>query len=166
MKNVNCEKDVQQVVIDGLRGVVGYERLHYSLVESPDTSPGVPDMDICIMGRETHIELKYGEIKNGKVKLPELRGTQYRWLRNRHKAGGKAFVFVCFNFNGDLLWCLYPTPLALNLSDYTHKTENCIKGMAGITDLRWPVMPDWTEVVKLLTSSRGELRKVCGLELV
>lgn len=76
---------------------------HVSMVESPETSPGIPDLNWCINGKEGWTELKvsiYGE-------NPHIRPTQKAWIRRRVKVGG--FVnLLCycvprktiFNVNG------------------------------------------------------------------
>lgn len=60
---------------------------HVSSVESPASSPGIPDLDFCIDGTEGHIELKIAG--NG-----GLRSTQSMWFKQRLKAGGKPWILI------------------------------------------------------------------------
>ncbi len=64
-------------------------RGHFSRVESHLTSAGIPDVDYCIRGVESHIELKF-EWDCG----AEIRGTQCRWFRKRINAGGHPWVLT------------------------------------------------------------------------
>ena len=64
--------------------------IHASRVESHSTSPGFPDVDLCIEGVEFTIELKFGTDK----KLPEVRDSQILWHRRRVKAGGRAAILA------------------------------------------------------------------------
>jgi len=50
-------------------------------VESPSTSPGIPDLSYCHRGVEGWIELKCGP-------LVEVRATQVNWFEDRIAAGG------------------------------------------------------------------------------
>ncbi len=63
---------------------------HLSWVESHATSAGFPDVDMCHLGKIAQTELKVVKAK-GKI---EIRPTQYRWLKDRHKAGGKPTMLV------------------------------------------------------------------------
>jgi len=60
---------------------------HVSSVESPASSPGIPDLDFCIDGTEGHIELKIAG--NG-----GLRSTQSIWFNRRVRAGGNPWILV------------------------------------------------------------------------
>lgn len=85
------ENRFRKYVKDNIEGVWGLKS-HISLVESPDTSAGIPDCDLCIDGIEAHIELKYSRDK----KCFRLRPTQIAWFRRRARALGRR------NF---ILWC-------------------------------------------------------------
>lgn len=52
-----------------------------SWIESPDTSPGVPDLSYCHNGVEGWIELKCGP-------RVEVKATQVNWFEDRIAAGG------------------------------------------------------------------------------
>lgn len=63
---------------------------HYSMVESPETSPGIPDLNWCLNGREGWSELKY----SGNGHLPHMRPLQIQWIRRRVAAGGNVSVIT------------------------------------------------------------------------
>lgn len=63
---------------------------HLSWVESHATSAGFPDVDCCADGQIAQIELKV-EKKNGKI---EIRPTQYRWMKDRLRAGGSPVLLI------------------------------------------------------------------------
>jgi len=67
-----------------------YPRSHLSWVESHMTSAGFPDADCCIDGHITQIELKVVK-KGGGI---EIRPTQYRWFKDRIKAGGNPVMII------------------------------------------------------------------------
>lgn len=66
---------------------------HLSWVESHATSAGFPDVDCCHLGKIAQIELKVVKAK-GKI---EIRPTQYRWFKDRHKAGGEPVMLIGFD---------------------------------------------------------------------
>ena len=53
-----------------------------SWVESPNTSPGIPDLSYCHRGVEGWVELKCGP-------FVEVRATQVNWFEDRIAAGGR-----------------------------------------------------------------------------
>ena len=57
--------------------------VHIDMVESPDTSPGIPDMNIAMFGGEFWVETKFS--KEGDV--PKMRPPQIAWFKNRRRAG-------------------------------------------------------------------------------
>jgi hypothetical protein len=67
---------------------------HVSMVESPETSPGVPDLNWCVDGQEGWTELKVQQ-KDGSA--PEIRPAQYAWIRRRIRAGGKVNLLCMLN---------------------------------------------------------------------
>ncbi len=85
---------------------------HISYVESGLTSPGIPDMDVCACGHETHIELKYGYEKYP----PYLRPSQYRWFKNRAISGGKSWLFAKVWDPEGHVYCLYDVYTTLKLA--------------------------------------------------
>lgn len=72
---------------------------HVSRVEAAESAAGIPDLDYCVDGIESDIELKYGNA----LKKPELRPSQVRWFRDRIKAGGKPF-FLCLDGDTDTVY--------------------------------------------------------------
>ena len=85
------ENRFRKYVKDNIEGIWGMDA-HVSLVESPETSAGIPDCDLCILGVEAHVELKHSYEKNAF----KLRPTQIAWFRRRRKAKGKKNL---------ILWC-------------------------------------------------------------
>ena len=61
--------------------------LSISWVESPSTSPGIPDLSYCHKGIEGWLELKAGP-------KPEIRVTQERWFEERIEAGGHPLILA------------------------------------------------------------------------
>lgn len=70
---------------------------HYSRVESPDTSPGFPDVDYVVDGRPGKIELKHAR---GKTKPPfkneddGIHKSQRIWIREHVRNGGTVWIFA------------------------------------------------------------------------
>lgn len=62
---------------------------HVSHVESPITSPGIPDLNICHGQSDLWIELKVR--KRGGV---HMRPPQRLWHRRRAEAGGRSYVLA------------------------------------------------------------------------
>jgi len=67
-----------------------HPKAHLSWIESPVTSAGFPDLDCCVEGRVVQIELKVVK-KGGGI---EIRPTQYRWFKDRAKAGGQPVMLI------------------------------------------------------------------------
>lgn len=63
---------------------------HLSWVESHLTSAGFPDADCCANGTIMQIELKIVKAKGGIA----IRPTQYRWFKDRAKAGGNPIMLI------------------------------------------------------------------------
>ena len=61
--------------------------LSISWVESPSTSPGIPDLSYCHKGIEGWLELKAGP-------KPGIRVTQERWFEERIEAGGHPLILA------------------------------------------------------------------------
>jgi len=78
---------------------------HFSRVESPETSDGIPDIDFCIAGTESHMELKFN---NGdRAKKDFIRPSQVRWFRKRIKEGGHPWLFALFLVGGTRYYMLF-----------------------------------------------------------
>jgi hypothetical protein len=76
---------------------------HYSRIESPDTSPGFPDVDYCLydevrdMPINGTIELKYA--KNPRSRTPftdkhGMRQSQIIWIRERLRVWGTVWIMA------------------------------------------------------------------------
>ena len=78
---------------------------HFCRVESHEVSDGIPDVDFCIKGTESHIELKFGN--KHKIKKGFIRPSQVRWFRNRIKAGGRPWLFALFLEGGTPVYMLF-----------------------------------------------------------
>lgn len=76
---------------------------HFSRVESPQTSAGIPDVDFCVDGVEGHIELKFGR----DTKTPSIRPSQVKWFKSRVEAGGHPIIFAKLIVGVEVRYCLY-----------------------------------------------------------
>lgn len=69
---------------------------HYSRIESPDTSPGVSDVNYRIPAAEGWIELKDNRATNPEVPFPNekkgLRKSQLIWIPERVAFGGIVWI--------------------------------------------------------------------------
>lgn len=69
---------------------------HYSRVESPDTSPGIPDVQYRITKADGFIELKDARSKNPLIPFPDvdkgLHISQLNWIRDQITFGGIVWV--------------------------------------------------------------------------
>lgn len=88
------EYDLAGEIVDGIHSVV--RDAHLSLVESPLSSPGIPDVDFCINGIEGHIELKFSRRQD----CPHIRPSQVKWFKARCKAGGNPWLFTKIDRQG------------------------------------------------------------------
>lgn len=87
---------------------------HATRVENHLAGPGIPDVDYCIAGYPSHLELKHSASKV----TPEIRDTQIRWHMNRHKHGGWSYILTHFEL--------------MDRSDvYMLHMGHCIKDMAS-----------------------------------
>lgn len=71
--------------------VAGALGAHVSHIESHESSAGIPDLNLFLMGVDLWVELKV--LKNGRVKM---RPTQRRWHKDRAEHGGQSWV-VCLD---------------------------------------------------------------------
>lgn len=78
---------------------------HFCRVESHEVSNGIPDVDYCLRGTESHIELKF----HNQLKLPKdfIRPSQVRWFRKRIKAGGRPWLLALFLVGGTRYYMLF-----------------------------------------------------------
>jgi len=79
---------------------------HVSHIESPQTSPGIPDLNLAKAGQDIWLEVKVW--RDGIHMLP----SQRRWHRARRLIGGASFV-VCWI---DSYYTLLPGHIAADLS--------------------------------------------------
>jgi hypothetical protein len=103
MENIRSEREWSRSVRRNLPG-------HFSMVESPDTSPGIPDLNWFYFDREVWLELK--------VKA-KLRKGQYVWMKRRVGAGATN-VYILWHHKGG--WFLIKAKDAVELK--LHLTEN------------------------------------------
>lgn len=79
---------------------------HYSRVESPDTSPGIPDVNYRIMSAEGWIELKDTRTRTPTVPFPNedkgLRRSQLIWIPEHVSFG--AIVWIAARVHEDIYW--------------------------------------------------------------
>jgi len=85
------ETDFSAIVIGIFKAAGG----HACRIESPDVSAGVPDLSWAWSGEEGFFELKDGD-------KPELRPSQYRWIKKRLAAGGRASLL--WHWDGQVFW--------------------------------------------------------------
>lgn len=117
---------------------------HFSRVESPETSPGIPDLDFCIDGVEGHIELKYGDT----TKTPKIRPTQVRWFRDRVNNGGRPWLFVLLVTGKAKHYLLFHGAQVPSLSRVNHLLWD------GYTIHHWVDKMDWKDFISILCSKR------------
>ncbi len=119
------------------KGILGIDpNAHISFVESGLTAAGIPDMDVCILGKEIHIELKYGYEKHP----PHLRSSQYKWFKNRIKAGGHPLLFAKIWDPVGYVYCLYEAKSVLKLKGRLSNME-----WIALADYKWDRGMDWEE---------------------
>ena len=82
--------------------VAQYPDSHMSCIESPITSPGIPDVDFCVNGKEVKVEFKYSANGLG----PEIRPTQVRWFKKRLKAGSNPWLMAKIYVDEEWLYFL------------------------------------------------------------
>jgi hypothetical protein len=114
---------------------------HWSKVESPDTSPGIPDLNWQMDKSGDWLELKFGN----KRKPPHLRPTQCAWFRRRVRAGGKPQLLVCVDLDGVKTFGLIhgkDVPAMVNAKNNAHWLKACY--------IRWENRIVWTEFIDLL----------------
>jgi len=68
-----------------------------SLIESPQSAAGFPDMCVCLQGNLLAIEFKYCD------SLPKVRPSQVKWFKANVKAKGRAWMMVQFADHGFVL---------------------------------------------------------------
>lgn len=83
------EKQFRRMIVQIIESVGG----HVSMIESPELSPGAPDLNWCIRGMEGWTELKVSK----KGEAPNIRKTQRAWIRRRVQAGGRVNLLCYYN---------------------------------------------------------------------
>ena len=76
-RKIKRESDLWRYVRTVIKPAIGG---HWSRIESHATSLGVPDVNICLDGRDVWTELKQGEDAH-------IRPSQYRWIKDRLNEG-------------------------------------------------------------------------------
>ena len=117
-------------------------RGQFSRVESGDTASGIPDLDYCIDGVESHMELKICADPRKGVKL---RDKQYRWFRERVEAGGHPFLLLKIIVGPVPVWCLYHGKTIVEMKGHRHTmlsywhdhADRTWEGIINIEDLIW-----------------------------
>lgn len=111
-------------------------RWHASRVESRLTSAGIPDINYCIQGHESHIELKYSD--DGSA--PKVRSTQTNWFRDRVKAGGRPWVFSLIEVGDRKMYMLHKGDDMTRLA----RSKSTIE-WANMSYCLWHGAMDWDE---------------------
>lgn len=79
---------------------------HYTRIESPDTSPGVPDVNYIVGGTEGWIELKEARHAKSEVPFPTeetgLHRTQIIWIEEHVTYEGR--VWIAARIDRQILW--------------------------------------------------------------
>lgn len=83
------EKEFRRMVVRIIEEAGG----HISMVESPETSPGIPDLNWCLRGREGWTELKVSKAGES----PDIRPAQRAWIRRRVVVGGNVSLLLYNN---------------------------------------------------------------------
>ena len=123
--------------IDNNIGHIG----HFSRVESPNTSSGIPDVDYCIKGFTNHLELKYSGTSWAK-----LRPTQSAWFRRRVKNGG---VPLLLHMNAKLGIPEYAVIKGLFVPNLVKfKTEDWYE----FAHVVWQEKINWDELIQILVN--------------
>ncbi len=131
---------LRKYVINNMENTWGFH-CHISIVESHDTSPGIPDLDICINGIEARMELKFSR-ENNKF---TLRPTQVAWFRRRNKAkGSRNFILWCQEIAGDRYFHIIPGKKVPHLGKRSYDQD---RAMVSKT---WDGKIDWPEFLKCL----------------
>lgn len=68
---------------------------HWQRIETGSTGTGIPDVNICLNGKEVWVELKL--IKGKRV---DLAPTQVAWHMKRAKAGGITWILARHTYDG------------------------------------------------------------------
>jgi hypothetical protein len=68
---------------------------HWQRIETGSTGTGIPDVNICLNGKEIWVELKL--IKGKRV---DLAPTQVAWHVKRSKAGGHTWILARHTYDG------------------------------------------------------------------
>lgn len=124
-----------------MRDNIGYKG-HFSRVESPDTSPGIPDVDFCLFSKEGHIELKFIEEK---PKKGWIRPTQVKWFRDRVKNGGHPWLFVLIIFKGQRVYCIYDGKILPELA-----YERDAQKIMSLSTWMWLDKMDWAHFMNII----------------
>lgn len=123
------------------------KRCHYSRIESGETSPGFPDLDVCIEGIGGYIEMKHINGRENRKNL--LRPSQYRWICDRIEAGEtNIWILVSCNMGKGRVFFLL------------------VHGSNVGALIRTNRLDDWTAAAReILTEDNlvdGILRNMCG----
>jgi hypothetical protein len=119
---------------------------HWSMVESPITSAGIPDLDFCINGIEGHVELKYASEK----KSPELRTSQRLWFRRRLAEGGTPVIFIEYKLKDGMVYALFCAKGLKKILGQQNKAITYVWLMKH-ADFIWKDEPHWGRLIEVLT---------------
>jgi len=82
---IKTEAELSTLVADIIND---YQHGHASQVEAHVSAAGIPDLNVCVDGLDSNIELK----NCTKSYCPHVRASQYRWMKKRKAVRGK----VCY----------------------------------------------------------------------
>ena len=102
-----------------VQGMLEQHGSHVSMVESPEVSAGIPDLNVCTNCREVWIELK--TVHAGEK--AKIRPAQRRWTKTRVAAGGNVW-WLCHQESTGLI-CLVHGRNASELSTFDTWRKLC-----------------------------------------
>ncbi len=133
------EENLQRALIKAFK-----RRGHFSEVESHETSAGIPDIDYCMNGIESHIELKFGN-----AIAPRIRPSQVKWFRDRVRAGGHPWLFTCIMGTSGKYWMLHK---GAAIGTHLLHLERDLKKWQLCSIAMWEGRMDWDELYCFLTT--------------
>lgn len=115
---------------------------HFSYIESPETSPGIPDVNIAFPGIEVFIEFKFSNNPN---KMPRIRPSQVRWFRKRSILDSRSFLFAKLD-GSKSVYTLFSGIRVEDLNKF-----NTVEDWTRLSTIMWCDEVNWNELVYIIT---------------